>query len=41
MSVTQTLPKLSPASTSTPRAPSSDHMAASNAPVSDPGMMPT
>ena len=40
-STTQTLPKLSQASTSTPRAPSSDHNAISNAPVSEPGTMAT
>ena len=40
-STTQTLPKLSQASTSTPRAPSSDHNAISTAPVSEPGTMAT
>ncbi len=39
-SVTQPLPKLSQASTSTPRAPSSDHSAISTAPVSEAGTMP-
>ncbi len=39
-SVTQPSPKLSQASTSTGRAPSSVHMAISTAPVSEPGTMP-
>ena len=37
MSVAQSLPKLSQTSTSTPRAPSIDHMAISKAPVSEAG----
>ena len=39
-SVTHCSPKLSQASMSTPRAPSSDHIAISMAPVSDAGTMP-
>jgi hypothetical protein len=40
-SVTQPWPKLSQASTSTPRGPSSDHIAISIAPVSEAGTMPS
>src|SRR5690606_7452671 len=40
MSLTQPKPKLSQASTSTPRAPSNDHTAISTAPVSDAGTIP-
>ena len=39
-SVTQSLPKDSHAKSSTPRAPSIDHIAISTAPVSEPGTMP-
>ena len=39
-SVTQSLPKLSHAKTSAPRAPSSDQSAASTAPVSEPTRIP-
>ena len=39
-SETQPSPKLSQVSMSTPRAPSSDHIAISTAPVSDAGVMP-
>src|SRR5208282_1781455 len=39
-SVTQPSPKLSQATTSTPRAPRRDHNAISTAPVSDPGVIP-
>ena len=39
-SVTHSAPKASQASTSTERGPSSDHIAISTAPVSDPGTMP-
>ena len=41
MSFTQVRPKVSHASTSTPRAPSRLHSAISTAPVSDAGTMPT
>ena len=40
-SSTQPSPKFSQASISTPRAPNSDHIAISIAPVSDPATMPT
>ena len=41
MSLAQVSPKLSQASTSTPRGPSRDHSASSTAPVSEAGTMPT